>query len=306
MEEKKVHMPPKDRLAIAIGASLLASLTYACMMAFTKYGTVLFTTTQLVFYRSLISLVLICAWIGLHRKKQSFIHHLKTKEIKTHFIRSLAALTTLFLFFFALKTISISEASVLFNTTPIFVPITAYIWKGINIDHRLWPGIGIAFIGIIVLLHPETNRFDPGMWVGLLGGIVGSIAMMALRLSHYTEPMSRTIFYYFAFSTLLSLIILLFQGLSFEFLRNKEAVFLIVMVGVTGFLYQIFFSLALKYAPARLISPFFYASVIFGLLLDHYIWGSKLLFSEIWGIILVFIGVCLVVFLYPKKRVAPR
>lgn len=301
MSESKLP-PLKMELKKAIGVSLIASLCYALMLAFTKESSGIFSTAQLVFYRSFICLVIMGFWIVVNGKKKPLFQHLKTAYLKIQFIRSMAGLTALALFFFALRSITLSEASVLFNTTPIFVPITAYLWKRIPIDHRLWVGIGVAFMGVILIMQPETAHLEVGLWLALMGGAMGSVSTLALRFSHYTEPTSRTLFYYFVFGSAVSSIPLLWEGMGIEWLKDPRTLFFLLMVGVTGFLYQLFFALSVKYAPAKLISPFFYITVVFGMILDHIFWGAHFHFLEILGIVFVFLGVCLVVLLYPKNK----
>lgn len=295
----------KIQLGRAIWISLVASFFYASMLAFTKYSTASFSTIELVFYRSLISLMIVCIWVFARHTSQS-LGHLKTKELKVQLTRSITGLAAIFLFFFALRTISLSEGTVLVNTIPIFVPITAFLWKGIKINHRLWPGILIAFLGIIIILRPQTNHLEIGLLLGLLGGVMGSISTIALRTSHYTEPVSRTLFYYFLFSSAISLVLLLFQRPGFHYLLDPKLLFLLLSIGVTGFVYQLFLSLSLKYAPARLVTPFFYASVVFGIFFDHILWGEAVHLWQMLGIVLVFIGVCLLVLLYPKENVGAK
>jgi drug/metabolite transporter (DMT)-like permease len=82
---------------------------------------------------------------------------------------------------------------------------------------------------------------------------------------------------------------------------SHQGILLLCGIGVLGLIFQLFFTLSTKYAPARLISPFYYSTVIFSVILDYLIWHVSIDTYKIIGIALVLLGVCLVVLLYPKE-----
>lgn len=298
-------IPPINRIKFAIFINILASASYAVMLSIAKGSLSTCSISQLAFFKSFITLLLILLCVAFSKKGETYINYLKSTQMKTHIIRSISSVITIYLFLLSIQTISIAETNLLFNTSPVFIPLVAYAWKRIPVDHKVWPGIFVAFIGIAFLIRPESGSCSIGFWLGLSGGIIGAISVMALRFSHYTEPLYRTIFYYAFFCSLITGLICLIEGHSLKFLTDPSISLALLSVGVTSFLCQLFLAISLKYAPAKLITPFCYISVIFSLILDLIFWKKTLQIPEILGLLLVLVGLYLMVFLQKKKKNNP-
>ncbi len=294
---------PQSRLKIklAIISSILSSLSFAIMLAISKVALTNCSLNQISFFKSFFSLLLTSVLIFFCKKNQSYFSYLKTKQINIHAVRSLSGLATIYLFLFALEKLSLAEANLLFNTTPLFVPLIAYLWKRTPINHKIWPGLFIAFSGMIFLLHPQDTSLNSGIWIALLAGAIGAITIIAVRFSHGTEPICRSIFYYGIFSLFFSGIFYVIEGFSLAPLCQPSAVLALFGIGASGFCCQVFFTLSVKYAPAKLIAPFAYVAVIFGLGLDLIFWQVNILLSEVFGMVLVLVGLYFVVSLFHRK-----
>jgi drug/metabolite transporter (DMT)-like permease len=293
---------PETKLQKGILCISGAATCAAILGAYVKYASSTISTEMMVFGRMLLSFLMIIVWIEISRPT-SWKEKLKTREWKIQLARGLAGLVSIFLYFYALKYLSLANAMLLFNTMPLFVPIVAYFWKRIPIPHKIFWGIGIAFLGIIVILKPTTGVFETWMLLGLLAGVTGAIATVALRFSHYTEPGDRTLFYYFLSGVIVSGLISL-KNLEENWMTwDAQKVYFLLIVGVIGFVYQVLFTLAARYAPVRMISSFLYGSVVLGMVLDWWIWGTLITPWTFIGFALVVFGAFLNVFLYPKDPI---
>lgn len=273
------------------------------MLCFAKSCLKTCSTNQLTFFRSLIALILITSSISFLKGKISFINYIKTNQIKLQLIRGISALASVYLCLLALKTASIAEVSLISNTTPIFIPLIGFIWKKSPINHKIWPGIFLTILGIFFLLHPESGKSStPGIWITLIGTIIGGVAIKALEFAHNTEPLCRSVFYYTLLSSLVTGFFCFIEGFSLDFLFDSIALISLLAVGVTGFLFQMLFALSLKYAPPEFITPFSHISIIFGVLLDVIFWKKPLLLIEVAGIALVIGGLYLVHGLMKSKE----
>ncbi|MFI5333970.1 MAG: DMT family transporter [Chlamydiales bacterium] len=293
-------LKPKTQLASALTCAWIASLFSAASGAIVKYSSNLFSTEIVLLARMLVSLLLLCVWIEWSRKS-SWKEQLKTSEWKTHLIRGAAGLTTLFLYFYSLRFLSLADTTLLYNTMPIFVPLVAYVWRRIPIPHQIFWGIGTGFLGIALVLGPGDTIFHIAAFYAVAAGITGSIATVALRFAHYTEPMQRTLFYYFFIGTSVALLFALTDFKANFTTLDLQKIAILSTLGVFGFIYQILFTLAVRHAPARLISPSFYFSVVFAMLFDWWLWDSIPSLVALVGFTLVILGAFLTVYLYPKE-----
>jgi drug/metabolite transporter (DMT)-like permease len=237
-------IPPKNHLTFAIITSLIGSLSYVILSSEAKTSLDNFSFNQIAFIRSFVSLLFTLIGVAFVKKEDSFFSFLKTKKIRTHAIRGLSGLATFYLILFSIKTISLTESNLLFNTCPLFVPFVAYFWKKKKIDANVWPGILCAFFGIILILQPTTSHFNIGLWLGLLGGLLGAISVMALRFSYYTEPLTRSLFYYTLVSTIVTGGFCCVEGFPVSILSNFSSFLSFLTIGSLGFSALLFTALS--------------------------------------------------------------
>jgi len=81
---------------------------------------------------------------------------------------------------------------------------------------------------------------------------------------------------------------------------NRYTLLMLLGVGVFSYLYQLFMTSATKHAPVRLTGSFLYSGVIFAAFFEWLIWNVVPNIWSLVGTILVIVGACLLLFLYPK------
>jgi len=293
-------MRPKTKLSVAIPAVICASIFMALMGGAVKIASLSLSAEMMIFWRNLVSLILFLPWLQFAPPHQPIVKKLKTKEWKLHILRGVTSFLAVYLFFYSLKFLNLTTATLLFNTTPIFIPVISFIWMRIAIHHRLWWALGTGFFGILLVLDPGFEIFNPAAFLALLSGIFVAISLVSLRLAHYSEPAYRTLFYLFLICLICPGLISLFTfQTSWETIHFHDFKMLIV-IGILGFLYQICMNVTSKNAPMRLISPFFYLTVIFSMVLDKLIWKTSLSMPTLFGFIFIVLGAILQLVLYPK------
>lgn len=292
---------PETHLRIAIPLVLLAALTNALMIFLVKIASNSLPVSTILFSRYLITLIMIMPILAWNPATKRFIKSIKTERLPLHLFRDVVGFICLYSYFYAAKFITLADATVLFNTAPLFIPLIAYIWQKLKIFHRLWLGIGIGFVGVILLLHPGKEALRVASFVGLLSGFTGAIVIVGNRLLTYTEPPTRTMFYYFVVGTILGFIVMFMQTPHFwENISWREGT-LLLAIGILGYLYQYFNISSTKHAPVRLSSVFLYTTVIFSLFFDWAFWKKTPTMLSAVGIALIIIGGVLLVLLYPKQ-----
>jgi drug/metabolite transporter (DMT)-like permease len=259
------------------------------------------TTASMIFWRNFISLCIILPWILWSSSVPKIEQTLHTKGWRLHWIRGGASFASVFLYFWSLQFLSLSSATALFNTIPIFVPIVVYLWLKIPIHHNLWWALGTAFCGILLVVQPGVGIFHWASLVALGAGIFGAIASVALRIGHYSETPKTLMAYLFGICLLLSIPCTLFSfDQSFgNFSWEQFKIYL--PLGIFGFGFQFLWTFAARFAPMRLLSPFLYLAVIFGMIFDRTIWNIAINGLQLLGFCLIVIGIILMIFLYPKQ-----
>ncbi len=302
-----VSTRPQKHLAKAILFAVLSCVFYALMSALVKLGAQrALDANVMIFWRNLVSLVILLIWLKWKSPEQSVIRSMRPTNIKMLMTRGISSFAGTFLYFYSLKYLTLTNASLLFNTMPIFVPIVAHFWQGFAFIHRLWWGIGLAFIGVIVVLKPDNGIFDFASLIALASGLVAAIAMVSLRMSHYSEPSDRMLFYLFVISMVFSGVISLFSIDADWRQLSLGSMPYLIGCGILGFGYQAAITITAKHAPVRLISVFFYFTVVLSMLLDVWIWHQSIGLSTWIGFVLIATGAILMLILYPKDDLVMR
>ncbi|MGZ8983962.1 MAG: DMT family transporter [Methylotenera sp.] len=177
---------------------LVAALGFAIMGALVKVGAQKFSSSELVFYRSLFGLMVI--WLYIFTKKLP----LATPVIFKQMSRALVGFASLVLFFYAIAHLPLATATTLNYTSPLFLAVFTPFLLHEKPKKTLFFGLAIGFVGVSLLLKPTVNYQD---WLagslGLLSGIGAALAYVHVKqLGKAHEPDWRTVFYFTLVSTI--------------------------------------------------------------------------------------------------------
>ncbi len=273
----------------------------ALMGAIAKFLAPVQTAEAILFWRNLVGMVVVIPWIAIAGPPLSIPEKLKTQQGKMHLVRGVSSFVSVMLYYYSLKFLSLTTATLLFNTIPIFIPIVAYLWKGILIIHRLWWGLGVAFLGIIFAMNPGSDLFHPASFLALASGVTGAVSFVSLRFSSFSETLYRTLFYLFLVGMVCSGFLTLITYKTSWLSLDLHEVFWLILIGIAGLLYQIFLTQSSKFAPVRLIGIFIYTAVIYAMGIDTFVWKVRLSAMTHIGFFLILAGAVLLVLLYPKE-----
>lgn len=272
--------PPRLKLGIAI--TLVAYLFFAVASSLVWKFRGRFPTIQIIFIQNIISLVCILP-IALRKG----VKRLATKEMPLHLLRDFFGVGSFFLYFLAIRYLNLVDAATLNYSAPFFVPFVWRIWRNEKIESHIWWSIIVGFIGVAVMLNPSRAIFQLGFVYGLFAGISSAIALAAVRvLNLKKEPMSRTLFYYFSFGTIVSL--------PFAWAVWVPPVetewFWAAAIGVSTAIGQILLTIAYRYGTASYLSPLSYATILYNALIACFIFDLVLGWRSFIGTLLIILG----------------
>ncbi|MES2274113.1 MAG: DMT family transporter, partial [Chlamydiota bacterium] len=244
--------PATQRLGLGIAFSLLAYLFFATASSIVWNFQGRFPTIQIIFIQNCVSFFCI---LPLAARKG--IKRLQTTAVSTHLIRDVFGVLSYYLYFVAIRYLNLVDATTLNYTAPFFVPVVWWVWTREKISLHVWWSIIIGFIGVAVILNPSRQIFQLGFLFGLIAGIASAIAFSGLRvLNLKKEPMSRTLFYYFAIGSILSFP---FTCIYWVTPSNWEWVE-VISIGIATAVGQILLTISYRYGAASYLSPLGYAT----------------------------------------------
>ncbi|PIS02227.1 MAG: hypothetical protein COT85_06760 [Chlamydiae bacterium CG10_big_fil_rev_8_21_14_0_10_42_34] len=288
MEQEKT--PP--RLTLGICISLFAYIFFVIASSLVFSFKKQFPTIQIIFILNCISLICI-APISL-RKGPKYLH---TSVLPIHLLRDISGLISYYLYFVAIRYLNLTDATTLNYCAPFFVPIVWWIWMREKIDLHVWWSIIVGFIGVAVILNPTKQIFQEGFVFGLFAGIGSSVAFAALRvLNLKREPMSRTLFYYFFFGTMISAPFAWLYWVQPSWIQWAK----MLGVGTSTVIAQMLLTVAYRYGTASFLSPLGYSTVIYAAISSWLVFNTPPTMRSLVGTLLIIIGGTLT-FILKKK-----
>jgi len=242
----------------------LAALMFASMGACIKRIAPEVPNEVVVFLRNLFGFLYLLPWL-----LRGGVHALVTQRPGMHLIRSLAGLAAMYSFFYALAHLELANAVLLNFSTPLFVPIFAFLWLGEAVPRSLKIAIVTGFIGIGLILKPDTGLFHTVALIGLASGIFAAFANVCIRRMSNTEPTTRIVFYYSLICTVVSAVPMAW---AWQAPASPSTWGLLVAIGVLATSGQLLMTRAFAHAPAARVGPFMYTAVVFAAVFGWLFW----------------------------------
>ncbi|MBZ4200526.1 MAG: DMT family transporter [Methylotenera sp.] len=179
---------------------LVAALGFAVMGALVKLGAEKFSSSELVFYRSLFGLIAI--YIYLRSQNLSLATPVLFKQMS----RAVVGFASLVLFFYAIAHLPLATAITLNYTSPLFLAMLSPFLLQERLKKTLIVALVLGFAGVSLLLKPTLTSED-GLAgsLGLLSGLGAAWAYVHVKqLGQLKEPDTRTVFYFTLVSTLMA------------------------------------------------------------------------------------------------------
>ena len=248
---------------------LFAGLSFALMGVFVKLGTVHFSSSELVFYRSFFGLLFVS--VMLRHKRTSLV----TPHWRGHLWRGLSGTIAMMLYFYCISTLPLATAITLNYTSSMFLTaLTLVVYKD-RFHPPLTASLTLGFIGVVLLLHPtfEREQFLSGI-LGLASGFFAAVALMNVRqLGLMGEPAVRVVFYF-------NLVATLFSG---AWMAQTEVhpitlndLALLLGLGASATFAQIAMTHAYRIGQTQVVSTWSYSTIVFASLLGLLLWQETL------------------------------
>ncbi len=259
---------------------LVAGLLFACMGVCVKLGSTHFSNVELVFYRSLIGLLVVTG-ILLQRGTS-----LRTRNWQGHLLRGISGTIALLLFFYCITALPLATAMTLNYTAPLFLVVILTAVMKERFHAALAVAIITGFLGIILLLHPalERNQLLPAL-LGLTSGLFAAIAMLNVRtLGKQGEPETRIVFYFSLIASLASGMLLLTGAMHPPRLADLP---ILAGMGLFATLAQLALTRAYSTGKTLVAGSLSYSAIVFASLIGLLFWHEALPLDSWLGMTLV-------------------
>ena len=268
------------RRRVLLGASLVAlsGLMFALAGMGIKMAGESLPSIHVLFWRNVLSLAILMPWVLWHWPRS-----LRPAHTGLMAMRGVALVAALICYYHAVSVLPLAEAVLLNFSAPIFVPLLGCVLFRFALDRAAAAAVLIGFAGVVLILKPGTDLFQPVALIGLASGVLGGLSAVAIwRMPTEENPIRIAV--YFA---LIGILITAGPVLAEPRLPPAETWAALIMLGVFSTAAHVLFAKGCLIAPADRVGTLVYTAVVFAALFGWLFWGERLDWLMAGGAVLI-------------------
>ncbi|WP_410210687.1 DMT family transporter [Aquirhabdus sp.] len=269
----------------------LSAALFALMGVLIRLASHSVDNATIVFFRNFTGLLLLLPFILM--KGPTF---LKTEKLWMHSWRAFVGLIAMYGFFYAIAHLKLSNAMVFTYSSPIFIPLVAWLFLKERMTSLMWLAALVGLVGVILVAKPEQGFFNVLSIIGIISSFLAAMAFVTVRALTATEPVTRIVFYFCLIGTLFSSLPMFWHWRAY----TLQELALLMGAGLLATTSQLCLSKAYSYAPAGKIGPANYLAIIFAGIFAALIWHEYPDQMSIFGMILILVALVLCMPRSPK------
>ena len=248
------HITGNDNPIRGIALAVLATFLFACLNVMTKHISQIYPVIMILWFSYLFFGAYGLA-IGIRKdKKRAFSSIVPVLQVT----RALLLLAEVGVYIIAFRHLPLAEISAISGTGPLVtLAMSAVILREV-ISVRQWLLVAFGFVGIIIIVKPGFSVFNPYMLIPLFGTLLWGLYQVLTRLVSQYDGAERTTLFTGTIGFVVLCGFLPFYWMSLDIMWGLKFVVLAVL-GVAGHSTLI---KALSIAPASLLQPFSYVSMV--------------------------------------------
>lgn len=231
-----------------------------------KYLTVSLPPEQIIWMRYVVVSVILVP-VLIYRRADGLM---RTRRPALHVLRGLLLMISGLLFVAALGYLPLELATAIGFVSPLYVTALSIPLLGEHVGLRRWAAVGIGFLGVLLILRPGGAAFTPAMLLPLASSLCWAVGLIITRRMRGGEQ-ALTVLAYSSFTGLIASAPLAWPGWQSP---TPVEWALLAAVGVFNALAQYLIIRAFMLAPASLLAPFSYSTIVWATLIGAIVFGS--------------------------------
>jgi drug/metabolite transporter (DMT)-like permease len=217
---------------------------------------------QLMLFRSVISMLPLAVVIWRAGGPRIVLSHRPWLQA----IRIVAGFGSTFGFFYAFPRMSLVDAYAISYAAPFFIVALAVPLLGEAVGWRRWSAVGVGFVGVLLMLDPWSLSLHTMSLVVLSATFCYSLSTVMVRVVSRYDHDAATLFWFSAVSGAVALVL----GVdAWKWPTPLDWCWLVAM-GLLGGVAQILVTRAWRLAPAAVVAPFDYVSIVLAMLYGYF------------------------------------
>jgi drug/metabolite transporter (DMT)-like permease len=274
-------------------ATMLCFITLDAIMKFNLQTYSLVEVTWGRFFFATIAAILVC---GKNLPRLAISH-----APKTQMLRSVFLMATTGLFNAGIMSVPLATGTTIMFMSPILVTMLSTLVLGEHVGLRRWIGIAVGFVGALIVIQvwkTGTEGLNIGTLLLLVAALTNASYQIATRKLRADDPLTSLLFTAAAGAIASSLLLPWHWATP-----DARGWMLLIASGIAGCAGHLCLIRAFQAAPASVVAPFSYSSLIWATLFGFVIWGDFPKLPTLIGAALI-IGSGLYIFLRERKLAA--
>jgi drug/metabolite transporter (DMT)-like permease len=242
-----------ENIPAGIAWMLFAMFWFVALDTAAKYLMQYYPVVQVVWGRFFFHVVFVLLMMGSQVKSR-----VRSKNWQLQLLRSFTMLITTALFFSGIHQIQLATASTIMFLSPILVTVLAIPLLGETVGFRRWVGVAMGLLGAVIIMRPGTVSFNSGMVFLLAAATSHAFYQIATRKVRVFDGPMTSLFYTGLVGTLVTTLLLPVLWTSVKPIHWL----LFIVLGFAGAVGHLCFIRAFSIAPASVVSPLSYTTLI--------------------------------------------
>jgi drug/metabolite transporter (DMT)-like permease len=249
----------------------------AIMSALVRYVGQNVPVGQVVFFRSVFAIIPV---VAVYAWRHELAAAVRTERPFGHLGRGTISVVGMFLNFAALARLPLVDVTAINFASPLItVGLAALVLKETVRVYR-WSAVAIGFLGVVVMLWPYLTLADTVMAgstaaaVGLVCAVTSAFtnagSVIQTRRLVDSEHTASIVFYFSLICALASAVTLPFVW----YTPTWPELIALMMTGLLGGMSHIMLTESYRYAPASVVAPFDYTTMLWAFLIGYFFFGE--------------------------------
>ncbi len=291
MAKSNLTLASPENIPIGIVWMLVTMFWFVALDTAAKYLMQYYEVAQVVWGRFFFHTLLVLVYIVATRTP-AFV----SKKLSLQITRSILMLVTTILFFLGISTIQLATASTIMFLSPILITVLAIPLLGESVGIRRWSSVFVGFCGALVVVRPGVDAFEFGMIFLLAAALTNAFYQISTRqIRIYDNPIT-SLFYTGVVGAVLTSVVVPFYWTWPTF----EHWWVFLFLGIAGSVSHLCLIRAFRVAPASVIAPFGYTSLVWAVGFGFMIFGDL---PDRWTVIGAAIIIASGLYIYHRENV---
>ncbi len=248
---------------------LATMLCFITLDAIMKYALATYPLVQVTWGRFFFASICAAAICGSRLPEFA-----RTESPRIQGIRSILLMTTTGLFNAGVWQIPLATATTIMFLSPILVTVLSIFLLSEHVGVRRWAGIGVGFLGALIVVNPfggEGSAVNHGALFLVAASLTNALYQVTTRQLRTDHPMTSLLFTVAAGAIVTTCMLPWFWDTP-----DLVGWLLFIASGVMGCLGHLCLIRAFHAAPASVVAPYSYSSLVWSTVFGFVIWGETL------------------------------